>query len=139
ERARAAYGPREIEYPVDQALSFAFGENGTTENPYGVDYIRAWTMAKLRIDLTAEHIRSLSLRKLRDELMGYQQQFMQDGRLEQEIDALIAANPQPEMLAKAMNARFGLAFVAKDIEHPVDIHGEAVALRDMLIDAGRRF
>jgi preprotein translocase subunit SecA len=139
ERARAAYSPREIEYPIDQVLSFAFGENGTTENSYGVDFVRAWTMAKYRVELTAEHIRSQSLRKLRDELIGYQEEFLKEGRLQREVDALIAANPKPEMLAKAANARFGLAFDARDIEKPVDIHGQPVEVRDLLIDAGTRF
>jgi preprotein translocase subunit SecA len=139
ERARAAYGPREVEYPVDQSLAYAFGDMGTPEYAAGVDFIRAWAMAKYRIDIPAERIRSLSMRKLRDELIGYQEQFLKDGRLEQEVDALISANPQPEMLAKAMNTRFALAFTQKDVQSPLDIHGNPCPVREMLIDAGRRY
>jgi preprotein translocase subunit SecA len=45
-RARAAYARREIEYPVDHALTFAFGgDEGSTDNPYAADYVRRWAKA----------------------------------------------------------------------------------------------
>ena len=55
---KEAYVPREIEYPIDHAMTFAFGDANTTEiNPYGVDYIRAWAKAKYGEDISAEQVR----------------------------------------------------------------------------------
>ena len=148
ERAHAAYAPREIEYPVDHTMTFAFGDGTSTDvNPYGVDYVRAWAMAKFGIDLSAEHIRGLSPRKVRDELIGYQQKWLHDGKLEEEVDQLITANPEPAALAKAVNARFATRITADEIEQAKDgtlsigSNGDrhAVSLRDLLIAQGRAF
>ncbi|HTL30891.1 MAG TPA: SEC-C metal-binding domain-containing protein, partial [Tepidisphaeraceae bacterium] len=143
-RARAAYMPREIEYPVDQTLMFAFGgEEGSTENPYGVDYIRAWAKVKFNEDLAPEHIRSLSMRKLRDELVAIQEKFVRGGGLEAEVDRLILQNPDNEALAKAAGARFDTKLTAKDLEGETTTgegDGEVQrSARDVLIDVGRQF
>ena len=56
--------PREIEYPVDHALTFAFGDGADTENPYAAWITSApGRMAKYGVELPLEHIRSMSLRQ----------------------------------------------------------------------------
>ena len=91
-RARAAYARREIEYPIDHALTFAFGgEEGSTDNPYAADYIRMWAKAKYDVDLTIDHIRGQSLRRLRDELIGHQERMIEDGGAEAVVDSLLKA------------------------------------------------
>src|SRR5262249_41641267 len=80
-RARAASAPRDIEYPVDHVLTFAFGgEQGSTDNPYAADFVHNWVKAKYGVDLSVEYIRSRSVRQLHDELCGYQEQFTHNGK-----------------------------------------------------------
>jgi preprotein translocase subunit SecA len=116
-RARAAYARREIEYPVDQTLSFAFGgEDATTDNPYAADYVRAWARGKFGVDLSIDHIRSMTIRLLRDELIGYQEKVMADGGIDAEVDALMKANSLPKQLAEAANDRYAARFRAEDLD-----------------------
>ena len=106
-RARAAYARREIEYPVDHTLTFAFGgEDSSTDNPYAADYVRAWVKGKYGVDLTLEHIRGQSIRRLRDELIGLQERVMADGGLEAEVDAVMKSATTPAALAQAVNEKY---------------------------------
>jgi preprotein translocase subunit SecA len=129
-------------------MTFAFGDGTSTDvNPYGVDYVRAWARGKFGADLSGEHIRGMSLRKVRDELIGYQQKWLHDGKLEEEVDQLIAANSEPAALAKAVNARFMTRITADEIEQAKDgslsigSNGDrhSVSLRELLIAQGRAF
>ena len=84
-------------------MAYCFGDGTSTDiNPAGVDYVRGWTRMKYGVDLPAEQIRNNSLRKLYDELVGYQDQWLHQGRLEQEVDSILAANTEPQAIAKAM-------------------------------------
>jgi preprotein translocase subunit SecA len=139
ERARAAYIPRETEYPVDHTLTFAFGDGSSTDvNAYGVDYVRAWARAKYGVDLSPEYIRGLSLRKLRDELIGYQQEWMNNGHVSKVADEILTGNKDAAAIAKAANARFAANLSAADIEK-VQASGDGANVRELLNDTGRAF
>jgi preprotein translocase subunit SecA len=147
-RARAAYARREIEYPVDQTLSFAFGgEDGTTDNPYAADYVRAWARGKFGADLSIEHIRGQSLRRLRDELIGFQERVMADGEMEAEVDRLMKDNPAPAALAAAVNDRYQARLTEKDLSPDAlaEFNGDGQAAaapltpRDVLVRTARNF
>jgi preprotein translocase subunit SecA len=148
-RARAAYARREIEYPVDHALTFAFGgEEGSTDNPYAADYIRMWARAKYGVDLPLEHIRGQSLRRLRDELIGHQERMIADGGAEQQVDALLKANDaSPAQLAAAASELFQARLTEQDLspdalaEQDDDDTAAAAAEtpRDVLLRAARQF
>ena len=76
-RAREAYAPREIEYPVDHMLTFVVRRrrHGSIDNPYAADYVRAVGAGEVRRRAAARpHPRPRRVRKLRDELIGYQEQ-----------------------------------------------------------------
>ena len=107
-RAREAYSRREIEYPIDHMLAFAFGQSDgqQVDNPYAADYVRAWAKAKYGAELSLEHLAGLPLRKLRDELLGYQERALSDGALAAEIDGIAAENKTPEAMVEAFNRRF---------------------------------
>jgi preprotein translocase subunit SecA len=126
-------------------MTYAFGDANSTEiNPYGVDYIRAWAKAKYGEDISAEHIRDMSLRKLRDELIGLQDQWLSDGRLEKEVDSILAANKEPIQIAKAANARFAADLSADDFESHQDGSSNgngtgAPSAHDVLLQIGRAF
>ncbi|HEY7119893.1 MAG TPA: SEC-C metal-binding domain-containing protein [Tepidisphaeraceae bacterium] len=115
-RAKAAYARREIEYPIDHALTFAFGgEDGSTDNPYAADYVRMWAKAKYGVDIPLDRIRGQSLRRLRDELIGYQEKAIVDGAVEADVDALINANASPAQLVRAVNDRFQARLTERDL------------------------
>jgi preprotein translocase subunit SecA len=111
-RAREAYAKREVEYPVDHMLAFAFGQGDSQQidNAYAADYVRAWSRAKYGVELTLEQLAGISMRKLRDQLIGYQEKALKDGGLAVEIDAIAKENPQPEAMVQAFNQRFGANF-----------------------------
>ncbi len=116
-RARAAYARREIEYPIDHQLTFAFGgEDASTDNPYAADYVKSWVLGKYGIELTLDHIRSLSLRKLREELIGYQEKAMAPAAIAAEVDALMkSAGSDPAKLASAANDKWASRLTVKDL------------------------
>jgi preprotein translocase subunit SecA len=147
DRAREAYARREIEYPIDHMMAFAFGQGDgqSVDNPYAADYVRAWARAKHGVELTLEHLAGLPLRKLRDELIGYQEKALVDGELAKEIDKIAAENPTPEAMVAAFNRRFTSNFTPRIFE-PKDERGKAkldgqapLAPRDVLFQKARGF
>ncbi|HZL35916.1 MAG TPA: SEC-C metal-binding domain-containing protein [Tepidisphaeraceae bacterium] len=131
-RAKEAYARRELEYPVDHMLAFAFGntEGPAVENPYAADYVRAWTRAKFGIEISLEHVRATPIRLLRDELIGYQEQFLKDGKLDAEIDRILAsAGSDEEKLAAAFTNRFGALLEPEEIGRKISLV-DAEAQRD---------
>jgi preprotein translocase subunit SecA len=115
-RAREAYARREIEYPVDHTLTFAFGgAEGNTDNPYAADYVRTWARMKYNVDLPVEAIRGQSVRKLRDQLIGLQEKFLVDGELQREVNAMVKSHPNPSDLVTAFNDRFGTKIKESDL------------------------
>jgi preprotein translocase subunit SecA len=148
-RARDEYALREIHYPVDHVLMFCFGENGSTDNPYAAEYVRQWAQAKYGTDLPPEHIRATAMPQLRAELAAMQEAWLEDGRLEEEVDRLIRENPDADSLAKAAGKRFMMPMTADDLaprpegargggDRDADGSG-SVTTRDVLINRGRGF
>jgi len=116
-QARAAYARREIEYPVEHALTFAYGgSDGSADNPYAAEYVRGWIRDKYGVELTLEQIRGGTVLDLRDEMVKHQVEFLRGGKLEKLADEMIAAHPDSESLRVAVNARFGLRLTAKEWE-----------------------
>ncbi|MGB7161185.1 MAG: SEC-C metal-binding domain-containing protein [Tepidisphaeraceae bacterium] len=152
-RARAAYARREIDYPVDHTLTFVTSGQEVTslDNPYAADYLRAWVRAKFGVELAVNHVQGQSLRKLREELIAYQQEWLGDGRIEKEIDSITKlAGDSNEHLVTEFNARFPIALSVKDLESrtlpgkteaPVgDRDGDgSVTPRDVLMNRARQF
>ncbi|HET6248626.1 MAG TPA: SEC-C metal-binding domain-containing protein [Tepidisphaeraceae bacterium] len=148
-RAREAYARREIEYPVDHVLTLAFGsqDRPVADNPYAAEYVRGHTKAKYGADLSLEHIRTVGLRNLRDELIGLQEKFLKDGELQKEIDKLIAATGNDdEKLSAAFTNRFGAALVPETLNRKVSVveieeeasHRPPETMRDKMLRRGRQ-
>ena len=138
-KARAAYARRELEYPVEHVLLFAFGaEDASTDNPYAADFIRQWTMQRYGVDLAIEHIRSKSVRQLRDELIGLQTQVFQDGGVGQIVETVLAGSPSDDEVAKRLNDRFGLRLLAQAVVPSPDPEtGATPSRRDFITDKVR--
>jgi preprotein translocase subunit SecA len=125
-RAREAYARREVEYPVDHVLTFVTGGGGDAdriENPYAADYVRQWAKAKYGVELGEADVRGQTVRRLRDQLIGLQEQYLRDGKVEAEVDALVRDNQQPGELAQALRKRFQVEVTTDDIE--AARHGDA--------------
>jgi preprotein translocase subunit SecA len=117
EKAHQAYAQREIEYPIDHLLISVFGgEEGANDNPYAADMVRNWVMAKYRQELSLDEIRSTPLRRLRDRLIGFQEQYLEDGRLDKEIDQILSAGEELPVIARAFNERFSANLTAEDLQ-----------------------
>jgi preprotein translocase subunit SecA len=125
EKAREAYKRREIEYPVDHALGFAFGQEGSNENPYAADFLKAWAQAKFGVELPLAHVQGSTVRKLRDELIGYQREWLTNGKIDALADAIVKENPTTDALARALNQRFGLGITPKELEQRLRTSQEA--------------
>jgi preprotein translocase subunit SecA len=119
-RAREAYARREVEYPVDHVLTFVSGGENVDriENPYAADYVRQWARAKYGIELSEADVRGQSLRKLRDQLIGLQETYLRDGKIDGEVDTLMksAGVEKPVELSKAVKERFGFNVYPDEIE-----------------------
>ncbi len=106
-RARTAYARREIDYPVEHALTYAYGGgDGSTDNPYAAEFVRDWVHSKFGQTLTNEQIIGVPLQRLRDTLTSYQEEFLTGGKLEKTVDAIIGAHPNADELRTAFNERF---------------------------------
>jgi preprotein translocase subunit SecA len=154
-RARDMYQLRELEYPVDTILLFTFGPDAhEVTDPYAAEHLRQWALEKFGTDLTLEHLRGIPVKKLRTELVELQEAWLEDGKIEEEVDRLMSAHSDPAELAKAANARFSSRITnhrtnltAEELT-PVAApagsqNGDAVIVkpkpRDILIQAGRLF
>lgn len=149
ERAKAAYTQREIDYPVEHALTYAFGaQESSTENPYASDHIRTWALEKYRLEMSLDEIRRYNVRELRDRLVREQEDFLHNGRLEKTVDEMLAAHPDGDALRFAINDRFKIRLTAKDFEKWMKddasrngqaLHDEKAVVREQLMDIGRQF
>ncbi len=121
-RAREAYTRREIEYPVDHMLTYVFGgDEASLDNVYAADYVKGWARAKFGKELGVDHIRGMSFRKLRDELIGYQEKFLRGDALAQDIDRLVQkAGDDPAALAAAYQERFGVRLTATELQEELE-------------------
>jgi preprotein translocase subunit SecA len=122
-RARAAYARREVEYPVDHILTLVTGgDEAGIENPYALDHLRGWVRAKYGRDLSLDHLRSQSYRKLREELIGYQEEFMRGTALERDVDAIVRerGTADAQALAIGFGERFGIRLSAPELQSELD-------------------
>jgi hypothetical protein len=111
ERARAAYAQREVKYPVEHALTFAYGgADGSADNPYAAEYIRTWVLDKYGVDLPLEQIRSSTVRQLCDVLVKYQAEFLAAASWKNWPTIWWRPIPDSEALRKALNERFKLRY-----------------------------
>jgi preprotein translocase subunit SecA len=147
-RARAAYARRELVYPVDHVLTFAYGgADGSADNPYAAEYVRSWVMEKYGVDIPLDQIRTSTVHQLSDRLVKLQEDFLRGGKMEKLVDDLLAAHSGSESLRLAVNERFKLRLTAKEWEaslKPADEEDEAATdektrTRRHVLDLARQF
>lgn len=137
--ARKSYAKRELEYPADSILGFAFGgEDGSAANPYAADFVRGWVKAKYGRDWTIEQIQKQSVRQMREEFLAMQRAFLLDGELEKEVDRILTeGNGDEAKTLQLFQNRFP-APPRPQVKGRVD-ESAALPLRDRLLQRGRAF
>ena len=130
-RARAAYARREIEYPIDHAITYAFGgDTEGTDNPYTLEYLHAWVKTKYNVEMPVDQMRGMSPRKLREEILKLQEPYFIGDKLKNEVDATIAESKGDlAALAGRVSERYQTRLVADDLS-PDGLMKLAVASAD---------
>ena len=136
QRARQAYAVREIIYPVGQALTYAAGgpDNPQINNPYAAEYVRNWAAAKYQIQMDLDHIMQTPVEALHDELVIVHREFVVEGKLASEVDAMLVEQKSPEAIAAAFNQRWGTALTVDQVK---DAQADDGGVREMLIKRGK--
>jgi preprotein translocase subunit SecA len=132
ERARTVYAQRELTCWPDLAITSAFADATTADNPFGAERIREWVAKRFGVQWTLEQIRAMKLDDLHRELVALQRKFLRDGGAEAEVDALMAAHPDlanPAPLIAAANTRFAADIWPEDFWPAPDGSGNGEVAR----------
>ncbi len=130
-KAREAYTKREIEYPVDFALDWAFAM-AQQDGPRAVAQLCAWVNERYGITWAPEQVTSRTRGQLAEELFAESKQWLHGGKLEALADKAIAEHRDAQALATWASEHFGVD--AK----PEDLADEATR-REKLVSYGRAF
>jgi preprotein translocase subunit SecA len=128
DRTSAKYKQKEIEYPVEFAMSMVYGPQGS--NVYAFEAMAEWAKKKYNAEISAEQIANTKPGNLRKQLLELSENF-NNGQLERELDDKISRLDTPELVRWA-NERFGTSFSEDDIGH-------GAQRREKLCEAGQEF
>ncbi len=111
DKAREAYTIREIEYPVDFAMemTMALMRQGQSD---AMDQLVAWAKTRLGLDLDAGQLRTTPPAKVREMLVEASRKFVEENRLEKEINEAIAITSDDELDAH-LRERFGVGITER--------------------------
>jgi preprotein translocase subunit SecA len=124
----AKYRLREIEYPVEFAMTMAYGPG--EPNIYGFEALAQWANKKFNADFSAEQIQKASAASTHRRLLELSHSYF-DGRLAEEIEQNLAKMDAAE-LANWANRRFETSIGEQELTG-------AEQARQRLLDAGREF
>jgi preprotein translocase subunit SecA len=142
-KARESYSRREIEYPIDHILTLVMQgrESGAIEDPNAAEYLRAWIYMHFGVELPLPHVQSTPVHRLREELVGYQKQWMTPsngsvGKIDATADQILKDNPTPELLSAALRQRYGVLLTPEELEKGIQ-HGKSEAPEEDADQDGR--
>jgi len=124
----AKYKQREIEYPVEFAMSMVYGREGP--NVYAYEALVEWANKKYNAGLSVERIQESKPRALHKELLELSERY-NNGELERELDSKISSLQPPELVNWA-NERFSVSFREEEL-------GDGPERRQKLAAAAREF
>jgi len=128
EAVRKRHRQREIEYPVEFAMSMAYGPG--EPNIYGFEALADWANKKYNAQISAEEIQKSSASSVRRRMLELSRAY-NDGELAREIDERIAGLDNAE-LAKWANERFEAQLSETDL-------ADQQQKRERLLETGREF
>jgi len=111
EKTTAKYKQREIEYPVEFAMSMVYGPGGP--NVYAFETLANWANKKYNADISVEEIQNSNPRQLHKQLLELSRSF-NDGELEQELNNKVAQLNTTELVNWA-NERFNASLNEDDL------------------------
>lgn len=128
DKVATKYKQREIEYPVEFAMSMVFGAGGP--NVYAFESLADWANKKYNAGLSIEQIQNTNPRALHKQLLELSESF-NDGQLDSELDDKIAQLDVPELVNWA-NERFDASLNEDDLSQETE-------RKDKLYEAAKEF
>ncbi|HUT28391.1 MAG TPA: preprotein translocase subunit SecA [Sedimentisphaerales bacterium] len=128
EKTAQKYRRREIEYPVEFAMSMVYGREGP--NVYAYEALVEWANRKYEAGLSVERIQESKPRALQKELLELSEKFS-DGELEQELEKKLSTLDGRELVRWA-NERFSASLREEDL-------GDGPERKAKLAEAAREF
>jgi preprotein translocase subunit SecA len=128
EQTQAKYRRREIEYPVEFAMSMAYGSQGASV--YGFEALANWANRKFNAGFSAEGIQDRKPRELHEELLALSESY-NDGQLDKELNEKVGSLQGAELVQWA-NQRFNASLTEQEVSD-----GETARTR--LAEVGREF
>jgi preprotein translocase subunit SecA len=122
------YKQREIEYPVEFAMSMVYGPGGT--NVYAFESLVEWANKKYNAGFSIEQVQSAKPAFLRRQLLELSESF-NDGLLEKELDSKIAELSTADLVNWA-NDRFEASLSEEEI-------GEGSERKERISEVAREF
>ncbi len=128
-KVQAAYGRREIEYPVEYAMDMTIGSVGT-DNVYAVGALVDWANRKYEAGLAVEDFRDRKPEEIYNRLLKLSEAYLAGGRLQEEIRRKVGSDPRPEVAEEFAAKRFDSQLTAESLD------GDAFS---RLVEVGRKF
>ncbi|MGA2915760.1 MAG: preprotein translocase subunit SecA [Sedimentisphaerales bacterium] len=125
---RAGYARREIEYPIEFAMSITY--RGDSVNIYAFDNLAKWVNEKFGTELSTSFLQNTSPRDVHSYLMKISEDYHKTG-LEKEIDEKLAGS-NPDSLAEWAKQRFNAAIDSAELE-------DKQIAKEKLLSAGKDF
>jgi len=127
ERARDLYRRREIQYPVDFAIEMTMAL--ARQNPdAALTQLATWSKRRLGVELGPDEIKSTPPAKIHEQLLGASERWVDEDRLQQEIDAALAIEDDDELDAH-LTERFGAGLTDRMRWLDPDERGDAIRAR----------
>jgi preprotein translocase subunit SecA len=130
------YHRREIEYPVEFAMSMAYGSQGA--NVYGFEALAEWANKKYNAELSIEQLQDAKPRDVHAQLLALSEGF-NNGKLDEELAEKVAGLKAAELVQWA-NERFEASLSQEDLAEDAKVRLMAVGqefLRRELADLER--
>ncbi len=133
ERLRKAvdekYNQREIEYPVEFAMSMAYGPQGVSV--YGFQELAKWANQRFRTNWTAEQLQERTPQAVYKELLALNRKY-HEGYLEEEVAEKVKESKSVDDVVAWANQYFGANLSA-------DALVEEGHIQEKVLEAGREF
>ena len=121
------YQQREIEYPIEFAMSMVFGPQGP--NVYGFSAMADWANRRFETRLTAERLGEMKPEAIYDMLRDESKSWYET-RLASQVEQYV--NEPADRIAQFAKERFGVAIALAELAEPDKA-------REKLLSAGREF
>jgi preprotein translocase subunit SecA len=136
EQVRERYAKREIEYPVEFAMSMTYRPDGI--NVYAFENLSRWITDKYGKVLTVGYLQDTAPHTVHSELMKISEEYHKTG-LEKEIDEKISALNADQLLEWA-NTRFRANLKKEDLQsEPRASATGNNSVKEILLEVGKNF